>query len=308
MSVVSSSADAEGYSARWSEFWRVTPRTIQRWRKAHAAGAMPFAPDDVDGMLRWSLGPERKPPAFLTRCAELRVKREKRPAPPSSDSPPPSAPGADPASSTAAHLAANSDWAAFQAHLAAAAGSAPRDAAAQIQDLEKHLHFAEFALRRARERGDEVAQKKYVAEVIQFSRAVKEQKLLADRLGIEAGELLPRSTVELLVAAFGYWAMRSIDQHLDYLSRRLLNLSYPEEARAVLEPELLSARFVAPFARATHLAARNSLPPWLTAALRATVADYIEHGAAAFDRLLTAAATTDPTPPPPAPPSTPPTP
>ena len=53
-----------------------------------------------------------------------------------------------------------------------------------------------------------------------------------------------------LVAALAYWTLRAIDGHLDHLSRRLINLSYPEEARALLEkivdPAILEAYLESP--------------------------------------------------------------
>ena len=223
-------------------------------------------PHDVDQMLRWSLGPERKPAEFLKRATELRLKRERG------------------SGQNSPLGAGDSDWQAFQTERAST--PAAKDQAAQIQDLEEHLQFADFALRRARQRGDEHAQKKYADEVIKFSRAVKEQKLLAERLGLESGELLPRSTVELLFAAHAFWTMRSTDLALDALSRRLVNLSFPEEARAVLEPELLSMRFIAAYARAAQVASRSALPAWALDKLRDTVDDFIEHGAAHFDAEL----------------------
>lgn len=226
---------------------------------------MPF-PHDVDEMLRWALGPERKPAEFLKRVAEIRLKRER---------------GAG-ASAAQDHIH-DPVWKAFQE---SRANATTKDASAQIQDLEEHLAFADFALRDARARGDEHAQKKYTDEVIKFSKAVKEQKLLADRLGLESGDLLSREIVELFIAAHAYWTMRTVDLALDSLSRKLVNLSFPEEARRILEPELLSARFVSGYARATQVASKSALPHWAFDKIRDTVDNFIEHGAEHFDATL----------------------
>lgn len=265
------------FSRTWADHWRVTLRTVQRWRLAALRRAMP-SPDDVPAMLRWELTPGAKPPAFRRRCAELRLAQARALADPTLP-----APTSPPPSSESNHAELQADWVEFQRQHPTHTSKAQ---AAQIQTLERELEFATFALGRARDRGDDYAQKKFSDDVIKFSRAVKEQKLLADRLGLESGELIPRATCETYLRAHAYWTMRATDLALDALAARLINLSFPEEARTILEAELLSVRFVQAYAHATRVAARNALPPWAVHCIRDTVDDFIEHGAALFDSAL----------------------
>jgi hypothetical protein len=162
----------------------------------------------------------------------------------------------------------------------------PPDATNVIPSLRHRRAFADHKLGLAQSRGDLSGIKDATDALKLISSVLYDEETLASRLGREAGDTLPRPAAEALIAAFAYWALRAIDGHLDHLSRRLINLSYPEEARALLEPELLSARFLVPFARAAATPARNTLPPWLIARLRDTVDDYLDHGAAHFDHLF----------------------
>ena len=166
----------------------------------------------------------------------------------------------------------------------------PPDASNVIPSLRHRRAFADYKLGLAQSRGDLSGVKDATDALKLISSVLYDEETLSSRLGREAGEMLPRPAAEALIAALAYWSLRAVDGHLDHLSRRLINLSYPEEARALLEPELLSARFLVPFARAAATPARNTLPPWLHAKLRDTVDDYLDHGAAHFDHLYQSAA------------------
>ena len=202
------------------------------------------------------------------------------PTPPTSTTP---LPGLPP---LAAPSPLDPDYATFlQSHPAP-----PPDATTVIPSLRHRRAFADHKLGLAQSRGDLSGIKDATDALKLISSVLYDEETLASRLGREAGDTLPRPAAEALVAALAYWTLRAIDGHLDHLSRRLINLSYPEEARALLEPELLSARFLVPFARAAATPARNTLPPWLHAKLRDTVDDYLDHGAAHFDHHYQSAA------------------
>ncbi len=258
--------------AELAKQWCVSIKTIERWRADAAAAQMPNL-DDTEGMLRWALG--RKGPApFLRRCAQLRADGKSLPF--GSTEVRGAGNGYTPDTT---HEELKGDWLAFTKEHSATT----RNQAAQIQTLERELHFVTFALSRARERGDEAAQRKYSDEMIKFSKAVKEQKLLADKLGVESGDLIAKSEVVRIIAAHAYWTMRGTDVALDALARRLVNLQFPKDARAVLEPELLSIRFVQAYAQAVRTPAGNALPGWVRDAIRETVDNYIEGGVELHD-------------------------
>jgi hypothetical protein len=258
------------FTARWADFWRVTQRTIQRWRIAATRGEMP-SPDQIDEMLQWQLTASRPPGDFVKRCSEIRLKRAH--------------PAATGAASYRGAGPVDPEWQKFRETLAA---SGPKDHQAQIRDLEVFRDGYAYKLELAINRGAEAEIKQWNALLIDTSNAIRQAKLAADKLGLEAGELLPRPVVEHLLRALAYWNLRGIDAHLDALSRRLLNLSFPEEARRILEPELLSSRFLHPFARAAKVASHHALPPWAVATLRDATDDLLENGAAEFDNAFAA--------------------
>ena len=175
----------------------------------------------------------------------------------------------------------------------------PPDASNVIPSLRHRRAFADYKLGLAQSRGDLSGVKDATDALKLISSVLYDEETLSSRLGREAGEMLPRPAAEALIAALAYWSLRAVDGHLDHLSRRLINLSFPEEARAILEPELLSSRFLVPFARSAAHAARNSLPSWALEKLRDTTDDYLEHGFAHFDLVFNS-------PPAPAPPALPP--
>jgi hypothetical protein len=175
----------------------------------------------------------------------------------------------------------------------------PPDASNVIPSLRHRRAFADYKLGLAQSRGDLSGVKDATDALKLISSVLYDEETLSSRLGREAGEMLPRPAAEALIAALAYWSLRAVDGHLDHLSRRLINLSFPEEARAILEPELLSSRFLVPFARSAAHAARNSLPSWALEKLRDTTDDYLEHGAAHFDLVFNLPHAPPPTPAPP---------
>ncbi len=254
--------------AEHAKQWAVSIKTVERWRADAAAGQMP-ALDDVPGMCRWALT-RKGPKSFIERCRQLRT---------SGDLANVDAAGKGYVPDTSRDDL-KLDWSEFTKQHPT---SKPSDQAAQIQALEGELAFATFGLARSRERGDEAAQRKYADDMIKFSKAVKEQKLLADKLGVESGELLSKAEVMRILHAHAYWTMRGTDVALDALSRKLVNLAFPKDARAVLEPELLSIRFVQAYSQAVRTPAGNALPAWVRDAVRDAVDDFIENGAALHD-------------------------
>ena len=295
-----------------SKFWAVHLRTAQKW-----LSSVPAVPvGDSVAMLAWfaafpSASQNKFARSFRRRVAELRIYAERHPGQPlpslaipestaeRTDLSQPASPTLIPAIPGLPKVAAPSpldpDYATFlQSHPAP-----PPDATNVIPSLRHRRAFADHKLGLAQSRGDLSGIKDATDALKLISSVLYDEETLASRLGRESGDTLPRPAAEALIADFAYWALRSIDGHLDHLSRRLINLAFPEEARAILEPELLSARFLVPFSRAGATPARNALPPWVIAKLRDTVDDYLDHGAAHFDQLFNPPPATDAAPLPP---------
>ena len=223
--------------------------------------------DDDAAMLRWylSLGPHSQAKlsdGFRKRLSQIKPTATPNPVRPGEDQP--TLPQTD-----------NPYWAEF---IQAFPEPASPDQVKQIQNLERHLHFADFALQKAREKNDQHLIKIFTDDLLKFSKAIKEQKALADKLGVESGELLPKPQAEKLVAAWCYWSMACVDAALHSLSRKLVGMKTQAEVRAVLEPALLKHKYLEPFVEANRAASGMGMPEWFTQKLVDSVDDYIESG------------------------------
>lgn len=149
-----------------------------------------------------------------------------------------------------------------------------------LADLRKKRAYWLLVLDRATARADEHAINFASDKFTTYARELHKAELLAQRQGLELGDVLPRAAHERIIRAHIHHALRCIDHALPALCRRSLNLSFPEEVRALLEPALLSSAFFEPIAHAAALATGQSLPAWFTDCYAATVDDYLDHGRA----------------------------
>jgi hypothetical protein len=238
----------EQYAIRY----RVSLRTVKRW----AAKGAPLGDDPA--MIEWARGQTNLPAGFLGWIDDQSPKK------------------------TAPAEGADNDWAEFE-RLART-----DDPKASMEKIAKARDFASFKFEKASQvdaRGD----MKFFADLLaKMESCLHDAQLRAKKLGVDEGELLPRPEVERIAWALAYWTLRAVDQNLDALSSKLAALSPGLEAgpiRAVLEPELLSARFLTPYARAAKIQSGVTLPEWLVAKMRESVGDYLEDGEAAFDTV-----------------------
>lgn len=238
------------------EYWCVSARVMQLWKKK----GVPV--DDDRAMLKWYLALAPHSQAKLSSGFKKRLAQVR----------PSSAPGADGAEVIEPQ---NPYWSEF---IKAFPNSSNPSQVEQIQNLDRHIHFADFALQKAREQNDPHLIKIFTDDLLRFSKAAKEQKALADKLGIESGELLQKPEVERVLAAWAYWAMASIDLALPSLCKRLVGQASPSGIREILEPALLRAKFLEPFQQAKRVAAGNNLPPWFVEKMVDSVDDYLESG------------------------------
>ncbi len=244
-------------------YWRVTERTIARWR---AKGA-PL--HDIAGMLEWSRDREKLPRAFIDRIAYLTGAPEddgdKRPdteeARPLDGSPDP-------------------NWAEFEKQ---ARGDDPKLA---MEKIARARDYAAFRFEKAAAKSDRSGMKFYGDLLAKMESVLHDAQLRAKKLGLDEGQLLPRGEVERIAWALAYWALRAVDLNLDALSVRFEKLGLSSAAaREVLEPELLSDRFLVPFARAAKIQGGTELPEWLVAKMREACGDFLEKGEAEFDAV-----------------------
>jgi hypothetical protein len=238
--------------------WRVGEATIKRWRTKGA----PLTSDEE--MAAWFATQNSVPPVALARAKELATGA--------------TAAGGPPANSDA-------EWKAFVEQSKLDATDTPKQSLASIT---RARDFAAFRFMEAAKTNNRSDMKFYADLLSTFDGVVHDAQLRAKKLGIDQGELLPRPEVERIVFALGYWLMRAADLQLDALTGRLKALApglAAEAVRGVLEPELLSMRFLEPFARAAKIQSGVSLPEWFVAKMRETAGDYLENGEKSFEAI-----------------------
>lgn len=266
-----------------AERWCVDVRTAQRWLARQGQHTPPpGAVDSDDAMLAWvaslpSAIQAKLSSRFRARIASLRIQRERHGGPPPTL--PAGAAGATPSS-------LDPDYAEFLAKH----GESPARDSSLLADLKLQAAFAVFKLQRAQARGDLGAVKDATETLRYISGVIHDEELRAQKLGREIGDILPRAEAERILRALPYWLLRSVDELLADVCKRLAAASasgplFIEEIRQLLEPALLSHRVLAPFARAAQINAGTTLPRWAVDAMRESLAATLEDGAAAFAQL-----------------------
>jgi hypothetical protein len=163
--------------------------------------------------------------------------------------------------------------------------AAAGDLRAHLEVMESHLAWSNEQLLIAQELNDEAGILTFSRLYKEFSAAVLANRLAQLKLGVDVGELLPRTEVARLFWAFASRAALAIQRIRDQLGPRLVGLSNEAEVVSRLEPTLLTELFISPWARATNLAAAIGLPGWVITDLRRAFADHIAQG----DHQLTSA-------------------
>jgi hypothetical protein len=236
------------------EYYDCSESTIKR----HRAKGAPL--NDLDAMLNWLPNQKDAPAGMKRRLADYKAQR-------SGDSP---------------QLTGDADWAEFEKMVRT---DDPKESMVKIARARDFVAFKFEKASRANEKDDMGF---YANLLSKFEGVFHDAALRAKKLGLDEGELLPRPEVERIAWALAYWTLRAVDQNLDALSSKLAALSPGLEAgpiRAVLEPELLSARFLTPYARAAKIQSGVTLPEWLVAKMRESVGDYLSNGEQQFDSV-----------------------
>ncbi len=175
------------------------------------------------------------------------------------------------------------EWSAFLEKTKQQADAAPKESLANIKAARD---IAAVRFMEAAQKENRPDMKLYADLLSRFDGV--DAELRAKKLGIDQGELLPRAECERMIFALGYWSLRATDLSLDSLMGQL-KLVAPgldgEHVRKILERELLSARFLEPFARASKIRNGVGLPDWFVAKMRTTCGDYLEKGEAAFTEI-----------------------
>ena len=271
-----------------ANYWRLTARTLSRMRAAD-----PPAPlHDCEATVHWFAGltferQNRMTPAFRAKVREIRDKY-----------------GIVPATKAAAAAGVSQDeFAKFKADRKAH-GAKDTDALAELKSLRD---FALHKIAKATEAGDLVAVNAATKLMVHFSSVIHDEEIRAQRLGREAGDLIPSETFEAIVRAIPFWLVRGVDDLQSEIIPKIVAASGHgelghEQLRKLIEPALLSARVLVPFVRSSQVVTGVSIPKRILDAMKSGLDDTIEDGAAEFTRLYgepiagSEAATNDATP------------
>lgn len=159
-----------------------------------------------------------------------------------------------------------------------------------LEEMKRQRDFALFKVDLAQQRNDFASVQDATKQLTHFSAVIHDEEVRANRLGREAGELIQRADVVKVARAIPFWMLRAVDELLGELCPRIASASSrgalaPDTVRALIEPELLAARVLEPFARAAQVNTASKLPDWFVDAMRGGLADALEDGEKVFDEI-----------------------
>lgn len=248
--------------------WKVTDRTIRRWR----AAGVPV--ENVAAMIAWAAGlPSDKQAKlsvdFRRRLTELRMEHERH---------------------TGASASSDPYYTEFLASKMTTGEEAnARDVAGHASDtdyldaLKQRRDYALFKLKHAQARNDLTAADDAGRLLKLVAPIIHDEELRAQKLGRELGDFISKPDYERQIRAIAYWLVRAIDVAEAQLAPSLATRSaagplFREEVRGMLEPVLLAHFFIEPLRRAANLPhdAGGALPPWVLAAMRSAIAACVD--------------------------------
>lgn len=254
-----------------ANYWQLTARTLSRMRAAENPAPL----HDAEATVHWFAGltferQNRMTPAFRARVKEIREKY-----------------GIVPQTKIASAAGVSSDeFAKFKA-ARAASGTKDTDALSELKSLRD---FALHKIALATVAGDQAEVNSATKLMVHFSSVIHDEEIRAQRLGREAGDLIPAETFEAIVRAIPFWLVRGVDDIQAELIPKLVAESGRgelghEQVRKIMEPVLLSKRMVEPFVRSAQVVTGVSIPKRIIEAMKAGMEDTIENGAEEFARL-----------------------
>ena len=121
-------------------------------------------------------------------------------------------------------------------------------------------YFAE--LQHAREVGDEVREKIAVDHYLKINKQLRDQEAHNKRLGLDSGEVLPKSEVERIIRNAAWAGNACCDKFSKQLAQRLSNKS-PAEVHKILKPTLTGLLVFEGMKRLAKVPGDINLPQWV---------------------------------------------
>lgn len=152
------------------------------------------------------------------------------------------------------------------------------DPAANIGDLERWKALFAARLERAIRIGNRGDISFFSKQLVTFDHAIRHNRLMVARLGIDQGELLARDEVVRLIRCVASAIAVGIQRFRDTVPPSLTQIADPVEIRHRITGPAIAGFLVGPFRRARNSASGANVPGWAVDAFTGAIGDLVEDG------------------------------
>lgn len=221
-----------------AEFYKVTVKTIQRWKKLDA----PL--DNPQRMVGWMLSRQRVPEGAKLWLEKMQKEK---------------------AACTLPIDAEPSDF------------DEPDSDSGELKDLEERRIELDRKLDLAMKKNDHGQIKLYGELLVKVDESLRRDEAHQKKLGLDRGEVLGRDEVVRILRAVSHAGNACINAMLKEICQRVVSFDYPEEAYHFLKPVLLGGRLFAGFAQVEKVPGPPNVPAWVSEAIRAEAEQYLDN-------------------------------
>jgi len=155
-----------------------------------------------------------------------------------------------------------------------------------VEDLEREGQRLQRQQQEAANAGDYLQENILLEARIKLYRSLIGIRADLREMGEDRGRTIGREEFERMIRAMAGRAAKSIALACARFGEKLLGLTRMEQVVAILEPRLVQAMFLEPFAEAVHFKSEQNLPAWVEETIRRVCGNFIADGEAALDGAL----------------------
>jgi len=144
--------------------------------------------------------------------------------------------------------------------------------------LEGYLTDIDAQIAEARPTGNQGLIASLMGQYKAIHASLVQNRVAQGRLGLETGEMISKEQFRKIINAFASRSALGISRMRDALAVKLVGLKTPNEAADVLEPAVILAGMLDPFAASANLASGVGLPEWVVETMVTAVGDHIGAG------------------------------
>lgn len=112
------------------------------------------------------------------------------------------------------------------------------------------------------------------------------QEMHEKKLGLEKGEILSREAFSHLLKVMVFWLLRGSEQEAGELAKKLVDVTFVEEADSVLRKWFYEQRVIAPFARMAEATGPLGVPEFVVSEMKKNLEFYFEDAGQAMAKQL----------------------